>query len=232
MDADFLSLKQWLDETWDVPLEAMDAFFNRRLGDYEEHMAVWSAHYQWMADLLPAGIETLLDIGCGTGLELDTIFRRFPALSVTGIDMAEDMLAMLEKKHGSKALTLIRDDYFRCPLEAERYDCAVSFETLHHYTAAQKQGLFAKIRHSLKPGGIYLECDYIASSQEIEDLVFGECARRRQRDAIPPDDFVHFDTPLTLEHEMEAMQQAGFSSVELVGFLEGDNHTAMILCRK
>ena len=67
MDMEYLSLKKWLEDTRDVPLEAMDVFFNVRIGDYEEHMAHWGAHYQWMADLLPEGITSLLDIGCGEG---------------------------------------------------------------------------------------------------------------------------------------------------------------------
>ena len=229
---DYLSLKQWLEETRDVPLEAMDAFFNARIGDYEEHMAQWTAHYRWMAELIPPETKTLLDIGCGTGLELDTIFARLPELQVTGIDMAEEMLSKLREKHGSRNLTLIRDDYFLHPLGEAVYDGVISFETLHHFPADTKIRLFAKICRALKPGGFYLECDYIASSQAIEDLVFTEAARRRKRDSIPPEQFVHFDTPLTLEHEMDAMRCAGFSSVELVGFLPDDNHTAMIRCIK
>lgn len=39
---------------------------------------------------------------------------------------------------------------------------------------------------------------------------------------------MHFDTPLTLEHELDAIRAAGFAGVEPVGFLEDDNHTAMI----
>lgn len=227
-DNDYLSLKQWLEETRDVPLEAMDAFFNARIGDYEEHMSQWTAHYRWMAELIPDSTKTLLDIGCGTGLELDTIFARLPDLQVTGIDMAEEMLSKLREKHGNRNLTLIRDDYFRHPFGESVYDGVIAFETLHHFPAETKTRLFTKICRALKPGGFYLECDYIASSQAIEDLVFAEAARRRERDRIPPDTFVHFDTPLTLEHEMDAMRDAGFSTVELVGFLPDDNHTAMI----
>lgn len=231
-DNDYLSLKQWLEETRDVPLEAMDAFFNARIGDYEEHMSQWTAHYRWMAELIPDSTKTLLDIGCGTRLELDTIFARLPDLQVTGIDMAEEMLSKLREKHGNRNLTLIRDDYFRHPFGEAMYDGVIAFETLHHFPAETKTRLLEKICRALKPGGFYLECDYIASSQAIEDLVFAEAARRRERDRIPPDTFVHFDTPLTLEHEMDAMHRAGFSTVELVGFLPDDNHTAMIRCTK
>lgn len=228
MDKAYIELKAWLDDTRDVPLEEMDAFFDARIGDYEEHMARWQPHYRWMAELIPEGTKTLLDIGCGTGLELDHIFERFPALSVTGIDLSREMLAKLVQKHGTRDLTVIRDDYFLYDFGENRYDTVIAFETLHHFTAEKKAGLFAKICRALKPGGVFLECDYIATSQEIEDLVFGECRRRRERDGIEGDVFVHFDTPLTLEHEMQAMRSAGFRSVELVGFLPEDDHTAMI----
>ena len=141
---------------------------------------------------------------------------------------AEEMLALLKRKHPQRALTLVQADYFCHDFGEGRFDSAVSFETLHHFTSEKKTSLFSRLCRSLKPGGVYLECDYIARTQAIEDLVFAECARRRRRDGIPGDVFVHFDTPLTLEHEMDAMKQAGFSRVELVGFLPEDDHTPMI----
>lgn len=225
---DYLDLKSWLEETKEEPLESMDAFFDVRIDSYEEHMSPWHQHYLWLAKLLPEKTETLLDIGCGSGLELDRIFERFPNLHVTGVDLSEEMLGRLKKKHGSRALTLIRDDYFVHEFGENRFDAVVSFETLHHFTAEKKRALFEKICRCLKPGGIYLECDYIAKTKEVEDLCFEECRRRRERDGIPPETFVHFDTPLTLAHEMQAMEEAGFSKVELVGFLPEDDHTAMI----
>lgn len=227
MDAELIELKQWLDATRDDPLEAMDAFFDRRVGGYEDHMSRWERHYAWLAELLPEGIGTLLDIGCGTGLELDGIFRRFPDLSVTGVDLSREMLAELSRKHAGRRLTLLREDYFRCELGADRFDAAVAFETLHHFPGERKRELFRKIFRSLKTDGIFLECDYIAQSDEIEALLFRECARRRDRDRVPPDAYIHFDTPLTVAHELAAMGEAGFSSAELVGFLPGDANTAM-----
>ena len=228
MDNDYLELKNWLDSTADEPLENMDAFFDARIAGYEEHMAHWSEHYKWISELLPGDITTLLDLGCGTGLELDTIFARFPELNVTGIDLSAEMLAELRRKHSGRLLTLIQADYFSHDLGENCFDAAVSVETLHHFTARKKIGLFSRINRSLKPGGVYLECDYIAVTQAIEDLTFSECRRRRLRDQIPSDTYVHFDTPLTLEHEMAALKAAGFRTVELIGYLPHDNHTPMI----
>lgn len=232
MDQAYLDLKAWLEQTRDEPLEGMGAFFDLRIDEYEAHMSPWQAHYQWMAELLPDGIGTLLDIGCGSGLELDTVFQRFPSLQVTGIDLSEKMLDRLVQKHGGRALTVIQEDYFLHPFESAYFDAAVSFQTLHHFSAEKKTRLFSKLYGSLKPGGVYLECDYVAKTQEIETLCASECERRRLRDGITSDRFIHFDTPLTLEHEIQSMKAAGFGQVEVVGYLPGDDHTPMIRALK
>ena len=228
MPDEYNTLRAWLDSTRDEPLERMDAFFEARLADYEAHMAPWRGQYAWMAQLLPDGAAELLDLGCGTGLELDAIFERMPGLHATCIDLSGEMLARLAAKHPRRALTLVQADYFACDLGRERFDAAVAFETLHHFTLERKQELFTRLRESLRPGGIYLECDYIAQTQAIEELTFSECTRRRARDGFAPEEYVHFDTPLTLEHEMQALKGAGFARVELVGFLPGDANTAML----
>ena len=52
--------------------------------------------------------------------------------------------------------------------------------------------------------------DYIACCDEEEDLLRGEYLKRRQQSEIAEERFVHFDIPLTLEHETELMRHAGF----------------------
>ncbi|MFI3325824.1 MAG: class I SAM-dependent methyltransferase [Clostridia bacterium] len=232
MTEEYIGLKKWLEETKDVPLENMNSFFDVRIETYEDVMSKWDAHYQWMADILSDKTENLLDIGCGSGLELDKIFKRFPNLKVTGVDFSDEMLKKLQSKHYDKNLTVINSDYFICDLGNEVYDTAISFETLHHFTANKKCELFKKIYDSLKTGGEYIECDYIACDSSIEELVFSEINRRKIRDNIEDEIFVHFDTPLTAEHEMEAMKKAGFSKVERIGCLEGDGNTVMFRCIK
>lgn len=228
MDNDYIELKNWLEETRDISLESMDGFFSERADTYEVHMSQWKRHYEWLSELLPKDTSTLLDLGCGTGLELDRIFRRFPSVEVTGVDLSEKMLDLLRKKHPDKNLHLVLADYFLYEPKRESFDAAITFQTLHHFKAEKKREIFKKIYSALKPGGVYIECDYIAVCEKIEKLTAAECERRRKRDGIPPEEFVHFDTPLTLEHELEAIKSAGFKYVECLGFLKGDNHTAMI----
>ena len=72
-------------------LEKMAAFFEARLDGYDEHMLtnIESAaeFYPFTASLLPtaAGAE-VLDLGCGTGLELEFYCKLNPTARITGID--------------------------------------------------------------------------------------------------------------------------------------------------
>lgn len=209
-------LKAWLNETENAPLEEMDAFFAQRVGTYEEHMlSHWSEDYVRLAASLPSDTERILDLGCGTGLELDEIYRFFPDLQVVGIDLSETMLQKLREKHSGRALELICGSYLTEPFPGP-FDAAISFESLHHFTAAEKLPLYKKICDALAPGGVFLNCDYIACCDEEETLLRETCDRRRQRDHIPDAAFIHFDTPLTAEHEMQVLRDAGFADVSAV----------------
>ena len=224
--SDFASIKQWLKSTEDEPLETMSGFFDRRVDSYEDHMRPWRAYYRWLGELIPAQAETLLDLGCGTGLELDEIFRLHPDIRVTGIDLAPGMLARLREKHPERKLTLTVGDYLTVPLAPCAFDVAVAFETLHHFPPETKLGLFRRIFAALRPGGMLLEGDYIAESDEMETYLFQELAQRRARQHVPEGTFVHFDTPLTLAHELSLLSQAGFTA-EVLGY-RGEDNTPMI----
>ncbi len=89
------NLKQWLQDTADSPLEEMSDFFTKRLHDYEEHMSIWEESYQIFAENLPLECQKILDLGCGTGLELDKIWQKNPDIEVTGVDLSANRLGNL-----------------------------------------------------------------------------------------------------------------------------------------
>ncbi len=52
--------------------------------------------------------------------------------------------------------------------------------------------------------------DYIACCDEEEKLLRSEYLKKRKQSAIPDNCYVHFDIPLTLEHEKKLLQEVGF----------------------
>lgn len=202
-------------------LEKMDRFFDTRLEGYDDHMltAIEGARefYPFTADCLPLPPGSrVLDLGCGTGLELEYYFRRSPGANVTGIDLSPGMLGALRDKFPDRELHLILGSYFEVPFGQERYDAAVSVESLHHFTKAEKIPLYQKLHGALKPGAYFILTDYFAPSESEEAFFRRELARMKKLQGIPEDGFYHYDTPLTVAHETEALTAAGFSKVEVL----------------
>lgn len=202
-------------------LEKMGEFFDARLDGYEEHqlktIASAEEFYPFTAACLPkAPGSRILDLGCGTGLELGYYYEMVPTALVTGIDLAPGMLEALRKKFPEKALILIQGSYFDVPFQENAFDAAVSVESLHHFTKEEKIPLYAKLRRALKPGGFFILTDYFAGSDEEEQSRREELLRLRKEQKLPDEEFYHFDTPLTVEHEKEALLAAGFSSVTVL----------------
>ena len=215
MDAHIKHVKADLEEKAGNPLEGMSEFFTARLDGYESHMLslLGDAPYVRMAELVPKGTGELLDLGCGTGLELDEIFRILPNVRVTGIDMTESMLNVLRRKHADKQLELIAGDFLDVPLERMAFDSAISFQALHHLTPPQKGRLYRKLYDSIRPGGCYIEGDYVAECQEEEELYFADSERRRAGAGVADGLHTHYDTPLTESHQKELLLAAGFAEV-------------------
>lgn len=197
-------------------LEKMDVFFEARLAGYDEHMrsniAGAREFYPFTASRLPGG--HILDLGCGTGLELESYFAANPGAKVTGIDLSAGMLAALEAKFPDKDLTLIRGSYFDESLGESCFDAAVSVESLHHFTKEKKTALYTKLHAALKDGGWFILTDYFAADDDYEAFYFGELRRLKQEQGIADGEFYHYDTPLTVAHETEALLDSGFSRVE------------------
>ena len=202
-------------------LEKMDVFFENRLKEYDQHqlscIECAQEFYSFTAKCLPekSGIH-LLDLGCGTGLELEEYFQYNPRAKVTGIDLSAGMLKALEKKFPQKELTLVLGSYFDVPFKREEFDAAVSVESLHHFTKEQKIPLYKKLYKALKENGYFILTDYFALSDEEEQHHRKELLSLKQIQNITDNEFYHYDTPLTVPHEIEALQAAGFSSVKVL----------------
>jgi tRNA (cmo5U34)-methyltransferase len=203
--------------------EKMSDFFDARSEGYDAHMQgamdAFEDFYAAIAGTIPRTEAALriLDVGCGTGLELDPILQRAPNAQITGVDLSDRMLARLRAKYADRwgQMTLIQGSYLALPLGAARYDWAVSAMTLHHLLPESKGRLYARIRRALKPGGRYVEGDYVVSPEKAARLL---TAYREKMVAMkdPEEGAYHVDIPLSLDTQRALLLAAGFAEVEVV----------------
>lgn len=214
-------------------LEKMDEFFTARIKGYEEHMLKYvpgcKYGYVKMAELLPSDTSSILDLGCGTGLELDEIFKKNPNIKVTGIDLTKPMLDILKSKYPDKDMILINDSYFDYDFGTEAFDAAISFQTMHHFSHENKIRLYSKVFSALKKGGKYIECDYMVIEQQDEDFHFAESQKLRLKENIMNNELYHFDTPCTIDNQLKMLRIAGFDSASMAWRVE---NTTIIVADK
>lgn len=212
-------------------LEKMSEFFTARIDGYEEHMLKDGGRgvYIKLAELIPGNTKIILDLGCGTGLELDEIFKRLPDVSVVGIDLTQIMLDKLKQKHPDNNISLICGSYFDNDLGESIFDIAVSCQTMHHFSRDEKVGLYRKIREALTSNGVYIEVDYMVTEQSIEDKLHAENTRLLRKLNIPQGEFYHCDIPFTVDNQIRMFKQAGFESAEMVYRME---NSTIIIAKK
>jgi cyclopropane fatty-acyl-phospholipid synthase-like methyltransferase len=214
-------------------LEEMGSFFDTRIEYYEDHMktevdgAVQA--YNQIAQYIPVkkGLK-LVDLGCGTGLELERIYENIPDMKVTGIDLSREMLSKLLIKFRGKGITIHNMSYFDFDFGIERFEAAISCMTLHHFSHEDKVLLYTKLCNGIVQGGRYVECDYMALNQEMEDFYYSENKRIREEHGIT-EGYYHYDTPCTVENQINMLLQAGFIKVEKVLQI---GRTAILVCDK
>jgi tRNA (cmo5U34)-methyltransferase len=207
-----------------LPLpEEMGDFFDQRSGGYDAHMrqavASFGAFYKAVAQPIPITQEPvrILDLGCGTGLELGPILERAPEARITAVDLSARMLAQLRSKHGARRrqILLIQGSYLEMPLARTPYDYVVSVMTLHHLQPEAKRSMYERIREAVKDGGRYIEGDYVVSEDEA-GRVWAEYQEQVARMGDGRPGGYHIDLPLTMVMQRRLLLQAGFSRVDVI----------------
>lgn len=124
-----------------------------------------------LTERLESGIE-VLDAGCGRGLALLEMAKRFPNSRFTGYDLCREAIEFATEAAGAARLHnvhfSVRDltDYD----EKARFEFIVSFDAVHDQKDPGR--LVRSLRNALKPGGIYLMQDIGGSARLENNLDF------------------------------------------------------------
>lgn len=115
--------------------------------------------------------DTVLDIGCGTGL--GTIYSSHIASKVTGIDISKDMVAILRQKIKREKINNIELVTGKFPDSiSDQFDVIISSFAIVHFSTGSRPLIYEKIYESLKPGGkigLFSAQGEIAKAFEMKD---------------------------------------------------------------
>jgi tRNA (cmo5U34)-methyltransferase len=212
----------------EISPEKMDDFFAKRIDFYDEHMLSGTdlgVFYQniptWIS--FSGSSPRVLDLGIGTGLELEGLYKKYPDMQVTGVDLSQKMLDKLREKYPDKPLDLICASYFDVDFgagsaqgSAQGFDLALSIYSLHHFSEDLKLGLYRRICEALKPEGEFVLGDFTVATEEMQDMLLAENNRVRAEHGLAADELLHIDLPFTVETEVRLMKEAGFSTVQVL----------------
>jgi len=219
--SDHLPGPQWnADELYKA--ELMGDFFDIRAEGYKEHMFLdgGEENYRKLGSFIPKTNEPvkILDIGCGTGIELNHIWSQAPNAHITCLDLSRGMLDLLLKNHSEchDKIQIIEASYIDWDYPENTFDIVVSKATMHHLRENEKIDVYRKILRTLKPGGIYIESDFI-----VDDLHSKHYKKRYETITAnlsaetKPGEY-HIDIPFTVDVQKKLLFSAGFSSVEVL----------------
>ena len=116
--------------------------------------------------------ETVLDIGCGAGMDLLLAARRAgPSGRAIGIDMTEAMRDRARSSAANAGLTNVevhRGDATALPLADASVDVVISNGVLN--LVPEKERAFTEIRRVLRPGGRLQLADIVLDAELGEDV--------------------------------------------------------------
>ncbi|MEZ4634836.1 MAG: class I SAM-dependent methyltransferase [Caldilineaceae bacterium] len=184
-----------------------------------------------------APVENFLDMGCGDGILAAAILSEYPEARGVLVDFSTPMIqaALRNLKEYSHALHFSTVDFgepswYDTVAARGPFDVIVSGYAIHHQPDAQKQQIFIDIFDLLKPGGVFVNMEHVASSspwvESLYDAMFIDSLwasqigneEAKSRDEIAADYHAREDkaanrlTPV--DHQCWWLKQIGFDDVD------------------
>jgi ubiquinone/menaquinone biosynthesis C-methylase UbiE len=126
----------------------------------------------WRAELreniLPAILGStdlgpeLLEVGPGYGATTD--YLREQVENVTAVEIHPELAEQLRQRYAGGNVEVVEGDATALDFEADRFSSATSFFMLHHVPTPKLQDrLFGEVLRVLRPGGVFVAADSMAS---------------------------------------------------------------------
>jgi SAM-dependent methyltransferase len=108
--------------------------------------------------------DDVLEVGPGPGMTTDLLRTQLPRL--TAVELDESLASALRVRMAGTNVEVLQADATAMPFEDARFTGAVSFTMLHHVPTPELQDrLFGEVARVLRPGGVFVASDSIASDE-------------------------------------------------------------------
>jgi len=164
----------------------------------------------------------ILDLGAGTGLLTEQLFKKYSGGSFTLIDISMEMLNIArERFKGNPNFRYIQEDYLKTDFE-DSFNIVISSLSIHHLNDNAKKNLYTKVYEILNEGGIFLNADQVlVPSSENEYIYQRNWWEKIETGSLKQDekefiiDIMKLDKPSTLKNNLRWLENCGFTNVDI-----------------
>lgn len=187
-----------------LTVDAARAIFNEMAGEYDSVHDLWYSYLFSRIDSIieqcfsPTDSQTVLDVGCGTGIQSLTFARM--GYRVTGIDIAEDLVRIAERKLTSwrylGRATFLIGDAQSLPLPDAEFDVVNCCGSTINFVPDPQQALREMARVLRRGGRLILECDQRWHLDVVWEVVSALLGNIFEYDETLGEALSHFSPPL------------------------------------
>jgi tRNA (cmo5U34)-methyltransferase len=165
-----------------------------------------------LLEFLPISVARALDLGSGDGRLLDIVRAARPEAEAVALDFSDTMLGQLRTRFAGEPLVTVVAHDMSVPLNDSlgTFDAVVSSFAIHHLQHERKRSLYTEVYRLLRPGGVFLNLEHVASPTEALHLQFLALLDVAPADDDPSNKLLDVETQL--------------SWLRTIGFVEVDCH--------
>jgi tRNA (cmo5U34)-methyltransferase len=180
--------------------------------------------YSIVAELASSNVPgpKILDLGAGTGLLTEKLFKKYSRGTFTLIDISMEMLNIARERFKGKAnFEYIPQDYLKIDFDSS-FDIVISSLSIHHLNNNSKEKIYSKVYEILNEGGVFINADQVlAPSSENEYIYQRNWMEKIETGSLKQDekkfifDRMKLDNPSTLENNLKWLENCGFINVDV-----------------
>jgi len=148
-------------------MSSIEADFDRQAMIDDEGWTANNHYHDFLLKHVPVNCRNALEIGCGTGAFARQLAER--CRRVIGIDLSAEMIRVARSRSiRIENLEFELADAMSWSFPQSHFDFICSIATLHHL---EQRELLPKIKAALRPGGVFVLLDLVASSGLTERML-------------------------------------------------------------